>query len=117
MNSIAAIIGPIYQKLLQICEKRQISLNLDLERPSLKIRQEQLLRDFLQDSLSCSIKCCKKHNKITISQSINEQRRIRFSIKSDGDIFGNDVKAKLTEHGYHVRSRFGYGNTISVELN
>ena len=81
MNSIANIIGPIYQNLLGLCEKRKIAINLDLENPSRKIRQEPLLRQFLKDSLSVAIKSCKPGNKIT------------------------------------VRSRYGYGNTISIEIN
>ena len=86
MNSIANIIGPIYQNLLGLCEKRKIAINLDLENPSRKIRQEPLLRQFLKDSLSVAIKSCKPGNKITIAQDLSEDNSIHFSVKYDGGI-------------------------------
>ena len=104
MNSIANIIGPIYQNLLGLCEKR-------------KIRQEPLLRQFLKDSLSVAIKSCKPGNKITIAQDLSEDNSIHFSVKYDGDILDNTQKAALIEKEYNVRSRYGYGNIISIEIN
>jgi hypothetical protein len=117
MNSIANIIGPIYQNLLGLCEKRKIAINLDLENPSRKIRQEPLLRQFLKDSLSVAIKSCKPGNKITIAQDLSEDNSIHFSVKYDGDVLDNTQKAALIEKEYNVRSRYGYGNTISIEIN
>jgi len=117
MNSIANIIGPIYQNLLSLCEKRKIAINLDLENPSRKIRQEPLLRQFLKDSLSVAIKSCKAGNKITIAQDLSEDNSIHFSVKYDGDVLDNTQKAALIEKEYNVRSRYGYGNTISIEIN
>ena len=117
MNSTANIIGPIYQNLLGICEKQKIALNLDLTNPSLKIRQEPLLRDFLKDTLTLAVKNCKRGNKITIAQSITEENKIRFSIKYDGDVLDQDTKKSLLDKDYDVRSRFGYGNTISLDIH
>ena len=116
MNSIANIIGPTYRKLLSICEQQKIALNLDLTNPSLKIRQEDKLKAFLKDTLTLAIKNCKRDNKITIAQSITDENKVRFSIKYDGNILEPDQKAALLEKEYEVRSRFGYGNTISIDI-
>lgn len=116
MNSIANIVGPIYQSLLKLCEREGIALNLDLTHPSRKVRQENLLREFLKTSMTLAVKNCRKGNKITLVQTVADNHLV-FSLKYDGALLDDATKTKLDEQGYAHRSRFGYGNTISVQLN
>ena len=117
MNRIANIIGPFYQDILMLCEKLKISINLDLENPSLHILDEERLRAFLRDELTRAFKGTKAGDKITISQVTTPDNRIKFSVKSSGKFLTQEQKARIRAEGLEVSSRYGYGTTISIILN
>ena len=100
-----------------LCEKRKISINLDLENPSLHVLDEERLRTFLRDELTRAFKGTKAGDKITISQVTTPDNRIKFSVKSSGKFLTQEQKARIRAEGLEVSSRYGYGTTISIILN
>lgn len=119
MKSVGVIIGEYYQKLLTICDRHKIALNLDLENPSIKVFHEKALRDFLTKQIPAAVKACKGEEdaRITLAQkSIEGSNMLRFSVKYSGKTLQADEKAKLQEAGYEVRARFGYDTIVSIKL-
>ncbi len=119
MKSVGVIIGEYYQKLLTICDRHKIALNLDLENPSTKVFQEKALRDFLTKQIPAAVKACKGEpdSHIVLAQkSIDGSNMLRFSIKYSGKTLQPEEKAKLQAAGYDVRARFGYDTIITIKL-
>ncbi len=119
MNTIGSIVGEFYPKLLNICEKRKISLNLDLENPSVKVFQEKRLRDFLTKYISYAVKNCRKDpdsHVAIIQKSIPNSNMSKFSIKFSGETLTPEAKQKLLDEGLEVRARFGYDTVVSIKL-
>ncbi len=121
MNTIGAVISEFYPKLLTICEKRNIALNLDLENPSVKVFQEKALRKFLKDFTSLAVKSCQKSPEAKqhiaiVQKSIPGSEMSRISIKYSGETMTAEQKELLQKQGYKVRARFGFDTIISVDL-
>ena len=110
MAKFIDIISPIYQKLLKDCERRKISINLDIENPTIKITNEQQLLDFYTTELKRAIKNCDTGGKITLSQT-NDRISIRYT---SGKLLEPDLVEQLRSKGYQVRARFGYDTIISL---
>lgn len=119
MRTVGEIIGEYYQKLLRICDRHGIALNLDIENPSTKIFQEKALCDFLKGQIPFAIKACKGHegaHVALVQKSIPNSNMSRFSIKYSGETLQPEQKEKLIAAGYEVRARFGYDTIISIKL-
>ena len=117
MSRFIDIISPIYQDLLSRCERRKITINLDIQDLTYKINDEDKVRNFYEKELKRALKICENNDKITIIQAINEDN-VRLSVKNSAKKqFDNEVIEKLRADGYEVRSRFGYDTIITLKLD
>jgi len=116
MTHLIDIIGPIYQELLKSCERRKISVNLDVQDLRVNIPEPEPVEKFLRSEIRRALRNCEAGDKITISESDNDDY-IRLSVKNSGrHTLLSDEKAKLIEAGYEVRARFGYDTIISLKI-
>lgn len=112
------ILSPHYQDLLQRCEKRKISVNLDIQNLAVAIRDENIapLERFLATEIRRALKNCAAGDKITLSES-DDTTTIRISVKNSGaETLLPDEKARLVATGFEVRARFGYDTIITLKL-
>lgn len=119
MKTVGEVIGEYYQKLLRICDRHSIALNLDIENPSIRISQEEELRSFLSKQIPPAVRACKSHADARIAlvqKSIPNSDLQRFSIKYSGETLTTEQKEKLQKAGLEVRARFGYDTIISIKL-
>ena len=112
MAKLIDIISPIYQDLLKKCERRKVSVNLDIEDLTLRIDNAEDIEKFYNAEIRRALKACETGDKITLSQSGN-----RFSVKNSAKTpLDADTVAKLREDGLEVRARFGYDTIISLKV-
>lgn len=112
------IINPHYQDLIERCERRKISVNLDIQNLTVPICDDDHVRleRFLSAEIKRALKNCKTGDKITISES-DDDTYIRISIKNSGaETLSTAEKEKLIASGYEVRARFGYDTIITLKL-
>lgn len=119
MNTIADLIGPIYQKLLRLCEQRQIAIGLDLENPAAHLIDFNAAKSFLESEINRALKTCKKGNHIILATSKikdNPNFSLKLSVKYNGKTLSETTKTALKTSGLDVHSRFGYDNIVSLKL-
>ena len=113
MVKLIDIISPIYQELLAKCERRKIAINLDIQDLTLKIEDDDKVRDFYNHEIRRALKLCVAGDKITLAQSSN-----RFSVKNSSETtLDTETVQKLRDDGYEVRARFGYDTIITLKLD
>lgn len=112
MTKLIDIISPIYQELLTKCERRKISVNLDIEDLTMRIEEPESIEKFYTTEIRRALKQCKNGDKITLSQNGN-----RFSVKNSADAqLDRETVEKLRADGFEVRARFGYDTIISLTI-
>ena len=117
MSRFIDIISPIYQELLSRCERRKITINLDIQDLTFKVRDDKVIEDFYRNELKRALKLCKEGDKITIAQSLNGNT-LRISVKnSSKTLLDNETIEKLRSDGYEIRSRFGYDTIITQKID
>ena len=110
MTKLIDIISPIYQELLKKCEKRKISVNLDIQDLTLRIDEPERIEKFYSTEIRRALKQCENGDKITISQN-----GTRFSVKNSANQqLDAETITKLREDGFEVRARFGYDTIVSL---
>lgn len=117
-TSFIDIISPHYQDLIERCERRKISLNLDIQNLNVPICDDDHVRveRFLSAEIKRALRNCKAGDKITISESDNETTT-RISIKNSGaETLTTSEKEKLIATGYEVHARFGYDTIVTIKL-
>ena len=111
------VLGPHYQKLLTDCERRKISVNLDIQDLTINIREVKRVNEFLTSEIKRALKNCGAGDKITLAESA-DAHSIRISIKNSGRAtLSTEEKYALRELGYEVRARFGYDTVVTLVLN
>ena len=116
MNTISELIGPLYQKLLEICSKYDISLNLDVQDPSLSFDDLTQVRDFLYVQLKRALENCRPGDKITIAEQHND-KQVRFSVKDSGRTLSLEEQEELRAQDLEVRARYGYDNIVTIKFD
>ncbi len=116
MNTISELIGPLYQKLLEICSKYDISLNLDVQDPSLSFDDLTQVRDFLYVQLKRALENCQPGDKITIAEQHND-KQVRFSVKDSGRTLSLEEQEELRAQDLEVRARYGYDNIVTIKFD
>ena len=112
MAKLIDIISPIYQDLLKKCERRKISVNLDIEDLTLRIDNAEDIEKFYNTEIRRALKVCEAGDKITLSQNGN-----RFSVKNSAKTpMDTDTIAKLRADGFEVRARFGYDTIVTLKI-
>ena len=113
MTKLIDIISPIYQDLLKKCEKRKISVNLDIQDLTYRPSDQEKVEQFYQTEIKRALKLCAAGDKITISQAGS-----RFSVKnSSKTAIDPEEVTKLRDNGYEVRARFGYDTIVTLDLS
>lgn len=116
MSRFIDIISPIYQDFLNRCDRRKITINLDIQDLTLKIDDNQV-RNFYEKELKRAYKLCDENDKITIAQTISDTA-IRLSVKnSSKNQLDQETVEKLRNDGYEVRSRFGYDTIVTLKID
>jgi hypothetical protein len=116
MSRFIDIISPIYQELLSRCERKKITINLDIQDLTVKINDDEAVKDFYTTELKRALKLCEPGDKITVAQTVSDDY-IRLSVKnSSNTLLAPDIVEKLRNDGYEVRSRFGYDTIISQKI-
>ncbi len=113
MTKLIDIISPIYQELIAKCERRKISVNLDINDLTTRITDVEKLEAFYSKEIKRALKSCSEGDKITLSQTGNRYS-IRYSAKNT--LTPTEVES-LREQGYEVRARFGYDTIITLKLD
>ena len=117
MPHFVDIIGPHYQKLLADCDKRKIAINLDIQDPTINLREVRRVNEFLTSEIKRALRNCAAGDKITIAEAA-DAHSIRISIKNSGRAtLSTEEKYALRELGYEVRARFGYDTIVSLVLD
>lgn len=112
MAKLIDIISPIYQDLLKKCERRKISVNLDIEDLTLRIDNAEDIEKFYNTEVRRALKVCEAGDKITLSQNGN-----RFSVKNSAKTpMDTDTVTKLRADGFEVRARFGYDTIVTLKI-
>ena len=112
MIKLINIISPIYQDLLKKCERRKISVNLDIQDLTLRIEDSERAEKFYNTEIRRALKMCEAGDKITLSQSGN-----RFSVKNSANTaLDADTVTKLRADGFEVRARFGYDTIVTLNI-
>ena len=112
MAKLIDIISPIYQDLLKKCERRKISVNLDIEDLTLRIDNSEDIEKFYNTEVRRALKVCEAGDKITLSQNGN-----RFSVKNSAKTpMDTDTVTKLRADGFEVRARFGYDTIVTLKI-
>ena len=112
MAKLIDIISPIYQDLLKKCERRKISVNLDIEDLTLRIDNAEDIEKFYNTEIRRALKVCEAGDKITLSQNGN-----RFSVKNSAKTpMDTDTVTKLRADGFEVRARFGYDTIVTLKI-
>ncbi len=116
MTHLIDIISPIYQDLLKSCERRKISVNLDVQDLTIGIADPEPAEKILRTEIRRALRNCTAGDKITLSESDNTDF-IKLSVKNSGrHTLLADEKAKLIAAGYEVRARFGYDTIVSLKI-
>lgn len=112
MAKLIDIISPIYQDLLKKCERRKISVNLDIQDLTLRIEDSEKIEKFYNTEIRRALKTCEAGDKITLSQSGS-----RFSVKNSAKTpLDADTVTKLRADGFEVRARFGYDTIVTLNI-
>lgn len=112
MAKLIDIISPIYQDLLKKCERRKISVNLDIEDLTLRIDNAEDIEKFYNTEIRRALKVCEAGDKITLSQNGNH-----FSVKNSAKTpMDTDTVTQLRADGFEVRARFGYDTIVTLKI-
>ncbi len=110
MSKLIDIISPIYQDLLKKCERRKISVNLDIQDLTLRVEDADKVEKFYTTEIRRALKLCEAGDKITLSQNGN-----RFSVKNSAKTsLDTETVEKIRADGFEVRARFGYDTIVSL---
>ena len=114
MPHFIEILEPHYQELLKSCERRKISVNLDVQDLTVNIRDVTPVDDFLSSEIKRALKNCTAGDKITLAEAA-DAHTIKISVKNSGHATLTDAEKKeLRSYGYEVLARFGYATLVSV---
>ena len=111
------ILEPHYQELLKSCERRKVSVNLDVQDLTVNIRDVAPVDDFLASEIKRALKNCAAGDKITLAEAA-DAHTIKISVKNSGRATLTDAEKKeLRSYGYEVRARFGYDTVVSIVID
>ena len=117
MPHFIEILEPHYQELLKSCERRKISVNLDIQDLTVNIRDVPAVEDFLKSEIKRALKNCSANDKITLAEA-SDAHTIKISIKNSGRATLTEAEKKeLRSYGYEVRARFGYDTIVSILID
>ena len=108
MFRISEIIENLYQKYLPIVKKLGVSLDVDFPDTTLTIREKEKVEKALDKSLRSAVK---RHRNGRISIIVRPGKII---VKDDGTILSKTTCDLLTTEHVTVKSRVGFGTTVTI---
>ena len=111
MHNLALIISEIYNKFLPLAEKSQLQLSLDFPDTTQEVTDPETLKTDLEQQLSSIITHSQKGN-ITIAV-----RKQQIIITDTGTILSKPICALMSNSRIQVKSRVGFGTTITISLS
>lgn len=116
MTKVADVLIALYKIALPFCQRRKISLNLDLADPSLALdidarRLKNQLNPYLQSAILRT-----EHGAITIG-AYAQKGNAEIFIKDTGSSLSKNQRAIMMDAApnLHVHSRHGYGTTVTLQ--
>ncbi len=111
MYRLSFIIDEIYNKYLPLTEKAGISLNLDFPDPTVKIKEPSKIKADLDKHVSSALgRTIKGEISIRISQG-------KIIIKDTGTVLSKPMIALLSTERVSVKSKVGFGTTVTIETD
>lgn len=108
MVKISEIIETLYQKYFPIVKKLGVSLDVDFPDTTLTIRERERVEKDLDKSLRSAVKRS-RHGRISIVI-----RPGKIIVKDDGTILSKSACDLLTTEHVKVKSRVGFGTTVTI---
>lgn len=107
---------PLYNQLLPRCEAQKIALNLDLPDPTISVSDPENLKKTTKKLVSAAMKRIVRHGTITIAAKKGTKSALILTVKDTGAALDPQERDKLEDDTTTVRSRMGYGTTITVKI-
>jgi len=118
MTRVADSLISLYKTVLPFCERKKISLNLDLIDPSLTIDLEQRqLTTQLKPYLQGAILRTKHGGAITIGAHPAPHKIVEIFIKDTGEAIPKAERTQISTENIEIHSRHGYGTTITFTFS
>lgn len=114
MFRLSLIINEIYNKYLPLAEKSNISLNLDFCDPTQTIDTPESIQDDLEKHLNSLIKNHRNGDRSEIKLSV---RKNAITITDNQTILSKTLCNLLSGEHITVKSRIGFGTTVTIPLN
>ena len=111
MHRISLIIGEVYNKYLPLAEQNRIRLNLDLGNNTATVDDPGEVQQSLEKHLDSALERSNSQSEITIS--LKERQII---ITDSGTILSKTVCDLLSKGRVKVKSRVGFGTSVSINL-
>lgn len=110
MHRLSVIISEIYNKFLPLAENSQVKLSLDFPDTTQKITDPETLKSELEEHISSAL-ARTKSGEITISV----QKQV-IQITDSGTILSKPVCTLMSNARIQVKSRVGFGTTVTISL-
>lgn len=111
MVKLADVIEPIYREYTPVLQRAKITLDLDLENPTLELKHpatpEFELKKYLEFTASAGI----KQGSIIISSHDDQ-----LIVKDNSLVLSPEQRELFTSKDTSVKSRVGFGTTLSIKL-
>ena len=111
MYRLSFVIHEIYNKYLPLAEKAGISLNLDFPDPTLKTKEPSKVKAKLDKHVESALK-----RTISGEISINVYRG-KIIVKDTGTVLSKPMIALIESEHVHVKSRVGFGTTVTIDFD
>ena len=111
MYRLSLVINEIYNKYLPLAERAGISLNLDFPDPTVKVKEPEKVKAHLDKHIDSALKRTIK-GEISINVS-----RGKIILKDTGTVLSQPMIALLTSEHVSVKSRVGFGTTVTISFD
>lgn len=111
MYRLSFVIDEIYNKYLPLAEKAGISLNLDFPDPTIKIKEPSKIKAHLDKHVGAAF------NRTIKSELSIHVARGKIIIKDDGTVLSKPMIALLSSDRVSVKSKVGFGTTVTINLD
>lgn len=112
MERVSDIITKIYQKYFPIVKKLGITLDVDFPDTTLTIREKARIEAHLDKSMRSAVSRSKNAQNPRITISV---RPGKITVTDNGTIISKPTRDLLSSEHVKVKSRVGFGTTVTIE--
>lgn len=113
MYRLSLIISEIYNKFLPLAEKGKIQLSLDFPDTTQEISNPAVIKADLEQHLNSALSRSKNRGgQITVTV-----RKNQITVTDTGTILSKPICALMSNSRVQVKSRLGFGTTVTIGLN